>query len=132
MKKVSILLVIISLVIASFSLIRSLDKLTVKKSVSTDSDKLYILSELPVQAASDTNESIDLRNEIESIRLSTEATSHNEPSPLMMLWIKLGFSLLFGSAALYVILSQKYNEETQKWAFSVLSLITGVWIGTIS
>jgi hypothetical protein len=46
------------------------------------------------------------------------------------LYIKLLFSLLFGGAALYVVLSQKYDDETKKWAFSVLSLLAGVWIGT--
>jgi hypothetical protein len=45
-------------------------------------------------------------------------------------YIKLLFSLLFGGAALYVVLSQKYDDETRKWAFSVLSLLAGVWIGT--
>jgi hypothetical protein len=48
------------------------------------------------------------------------------------IWIKLGFSVVFGLAALFVVLSRKYNEETQKWAFSTLSLLAGVWIGTIS
>lgn len=45
---------------------------------------------------------------------------------------KLCFSLLFGLSALFVILSKKYKEDTEKWAFSILSLISGVWIGTIS
>ena len=47
-------------------------------------------------------------------------------------WIKLGFSIAFGLAALFIVLSKRYNEETQKWAFSTLSLLAGVWIGTIS
>lgn len=47
-------------------------------------------------------------------------------------WIKLVFSGIFCVAGLYVVLSQKYDDETKKWAFSVLSLIAGVWIGTIT
>ena len=44
---------------------------------------------------------------------------------------KLLFSLIFGLSALYVVLSNKYPEDTQKWAFSILSLIAGVWIGSL-
>jgi hypothetical protein len=44
--------------------------------------------------------------------------------------IKLVFSGVLGLAALYVILSGRYDDETKKWAFSVLSLISGVWIGS--
>jgi len=47
-------------------------------------------------------------------------------------WIKVIFSSIFCISALFVILSKKYDEETKKWAFSVLTLIAGVWIGTIS
>jgi hypothetical protein len=46
-------------------------------------------------------------------------------------WIKLGFSLIFSGAALYIILSQKYDPETKKWAVSVLTLVAGVWIGSL-
>lgn len=47
-------------------------------------------------------------------------------------WIKVIFSGIFCIAALFVILSKRYDDETKKWAFSVLTLIAGVWIGTIS
>jgi hypothetical protein len=49
------------------------------------------------------------------------------------LWIKVSFSGVFCLAALYVILSKRYegrNNEVRKWAYSVLTLIAGVWIGT--
>lgn len=46
-------------------------------------------------------------------------------------WAKVIFSGVFCIAALYVILSNKYDDETKKWAFSVLTLIAGVWIGSI-
>jgi len=47
-----------------------------------------------------------------------------------MLIIKVVFSLILTLAALYVILSKGYDEDTKKWAFSVLSLVSGLWIGT--
>jgi len=47
-------------------------------------------------------------------------------------WIKVIFSFLFAGAALYVVLANKYDDDTKKWAFNVLTLISGIWIGTIS
>jgi hypothetical protein len=49
--------------------------------------------------------------------------------------IKLVFSTVLTLAALYVVLAQRhgkprYDPDTKKWAFSALSLISGVWIGT--
>ena len=44
---------------------------------------------------------------------------------------KLIFSIILCGAALYVILSDKYKEETQKWAFGMIGVIVGVWIGSI-
>ena len=81
-----------------------------------------------------------LRTEIEKIDMANSKLSHiqaevsneTDSNGFVILMAKLGFSLLFGLSALFVILSQKYEEDTQKWAFSVLSLISGVWIGTIS
>ncbi|WP_430408361.1 hypothetical protein [Kordia sp.] len=45
--------------------------------------------------------------------------------------IKIGVSLLFLIVCLFVILSKKYDDETKKWAFSMLTMIGGVWVGTI-
>jgi hypothetical protein len=106
--------------------------------------------EIEKSAASDTvgdseraflnQEFSSLRAEIEKIEMANsklaqiQAEVSNKPDSngFVILMAKLGFSLLFGLSALFVILSQKYEEDTQKWAFSVLSLISGVWIGTIS
>ncbi len=79
-----------------------------------------------------------LRAEIEKIesanaKLSDIQRPNTEQSNgFLILMAKLGFSLMFGLSALFVILSKRYEEDTEKWAFSVLSLISGVWIGTIS
>ena len=51
---------------------------------------------------------------------------------LLNFWAKLGFSVLFGGAALWIVLKAKHPQRTQDWAFSVLTLIAGVWIGTVS
>jgi hypothetical protein len=49
-------------------------------------------------------------------------------------WIKVIFSGLFSLAALFVILSKRYEDkvETKQWAFAILTLIAGIWIGTIA
>lgn len=46
-------------------------------------------------------------------------------------WIKVFLSGTVYVSALYIILSHKYNDETKLWAFSVLTLIAGVWTGTV-
>jgi hypothetical protein len=46
-------------------------------------------------------------------------------------FVKIGISLLFLLVSLFIILSKKYDEDTKKWAFSMLTMIGGVWIGTI-
>ena len=63
-------------------------------------------------------------------KLKQEKTQ--EVTPFMKLIIKFIFSFMFACTALRVILSQKYDKETKSWAFSALSLISGVWIGTVS
>lgn len=42
------------------------------------------------------------------------------------------FSVVIGGAALYVVLSNKYDKETKKLARSALTLISGVWIGSVT
>lgn len=65
-------------------------------------------------------------------RMTREDVEPPHYMPLVKLIIKFVFSMMFGGAALYVVLSRKYDGDTQKWAFSVLSLISGVWIGTVT
>jgi|GEM_PF-3660647 len=47
-------------------------------------------------------------------------------------WVKIIASALFSLVAFYIIISGKYPPSTRKWAFSVLTLIAGVWIGTVA
>ena len=39
-------------------------------------------------------------------------------------------SLVVLAAALYVILSDKYDDDVKKWAFGVVGLIVGYWLPT--
>ena len=45
---------------------------------------------------------------------------------------KVVFSLLLCLASLYVILKGGYSESTEKWAFAMINIIVGVWIGTVT
>jgi hypothetical protein len=71
------------------------------------------------------------------LRRSQGATLGAGPvsSTTAMFFIKLAFSAILTLAALYVVLAQRngkprYDPDTRKWAFSALSLVSGVWIGT--
>ena len=45
-------------------------------------------------------------------------------------WIQIIISFIVLLAALYVILSQKYDADVQKWAFGAVGLIVGYWLPT--
>jgi hypothetical protein len=47
-------------------------------------------------------------------------------------WVKVFFSATLCASAMHVILSKKYDDETRKWAFSLLTLVAGVWVGTVT
>jgi uncharacterized membrane protein len=48
-------------------------------------------------------------------------------------WVKAVISLLFTVAALYIIIFKPDSDaQTKTWAFSALSLVAGVWIGTVT
>jgi hypothetical protein len=99
------------------------------------------LQERSVQASRDTvgdQERAYLSAEAKALRdeiARTRADIVNPPNGIdrrTLFWLKVAFSVFFGLGAMYVVLSKKYDSETQKWAFSVLTLISGVWIGTVS
>ena len=64
---------------------------------------------------------------VENIQMQKDAAKNKDDN---IFWAKVIFSGIFCLAALFVVLSKKYDDETKKWAFSVLTLIAGVWIGT--
>lgn len=73
----------------------------------------------------------DLNNKISSLKAVTAPATIAGDTTQKTFWVKVAFSGVFCLAALFVVLSAKYDAETKKWAFSVLTLIAGVWIGTI-
>lgn len=69
---------------------------------------------------------------VETFANITKEETEETNTAAITLWAKIIFSGLLCIAALIVVLSNKYNDDTKKWAFSVLTLIAGVWIGTVS
>jgi uncharacterized membrane protein len=43
-------------------------------------------------------------------------------------FMRIAISLAVLSSSLYVVLSNSYNDETQKWAFGALGTILGAWL----
>ncbi|HEY4322200.1 MAG TPA: hypothetical protein VGM77_13615 [Gemmatimonadales bacterium] len=63
---------------------------------------------------------------------STVATPATLPlsASLVQLLGKTVITTVFGLVALFIVLSRRFDSETRKWAFSVLTLIAGVWLGS--
>jgi len=40
----------------------------------------------------------------------------------------VGISLVVLAAGLYVILSKKYSDEVQRWAFGAIGMVVGYWL----
>lgn len=126
MKKLSIMVALLTVLLAALSFEQGLREFYVEDYFSwfTPSVSETIASNEPEQEDEDGIERI----------VVTGSRMAEAPfvSPIVKFWVKFGFSVVFGFCALFVILSQKYNAETQKWAFSILSLVSGVWIGTVT
>jgi len=43
-------------------------------------------------------------------------------------WMAVGISIVVLGAGLYVILSKKYSDEVQRWAFGAIGLVVGYWL----
>lgn len=142
------LAIIVTIAAAIFSLTNfySLDKPTHISHVTVGYDTLtqvlQNMKEHSIQSPGDTISKkeydfqiTELQQQLNDIKnQSTEQVvmASEEGFTTQTFWIKVIFSSIFCIAALYVVLSKKYDDETKKWAFSVLTLIAGVWIGTIS
>lgn len=80
---------------------------------------------------------VDLKKNIAKLKqletaniAKADAMQQGQPVDLKFLF-KMILSALFTIASLFVVLSNHYDAETKKWAFSMLSLIAGIWIGTV-
>jgi len=131
MKKLSIGVTIVTLLFIGLNIYQNLNYYNTEEffawflsdNTDQDGDGIY-------DTHDDYPEEVDDSGEYDLDEVVISAVEENV-SPVIKFWIKFGFSIILGGIALYVILTQKYNEETRRWAFSILSLVSGVWIGTI-
>lgn len=49
----------------------------------------------------------------------------NEPVNVIM---QVVVSLIVLISALYIILSKKYESDTQKWAYAIIGVVVGFWL----
>jgi len=134
MKKISIIIAIITILLVGLSFVQGLKGFDLEDYFAWFSfSESQLVAEIEPEDDSPGGEYIlpGVESEIEKI-VVTGSKMPSEVSPIVKFWVKFGFSVVFGVCALFVILSKKYNEETQKWAFGILSLVSGVWIGTVT
>jgi hypothetical protein len=43
-------------------------------------------------------------------------------------WMAIGISLVVLGAGLYVVLSKKYSDDAQRWAFGAIGMVVGYWL----
>ena len=69
----------------------------------------------------------DLRSELEKV--TNKANRVSKLEEFTSVNFQQFLSLIFLFAALYILLSKKYNDESQKWAMGTLGTIIGFWLG---
>jgi hypothetical protein len=97
------------------------------KDIIVDSVKKFTIGTIDSLKTKMTTVTMESNKAAENTLTSKEDSKSNADYILL---VKVIFSGIFCFAALFVVLSKKYDDETKKWAFSVLTLIAGVWIGT--
>ena len=69
-------------------------------------------------------------HENEQIISKDNANSKNDTDKEnTMLIFQFIISMVFCIPAIYIIISNRYGDEKIKWAFSILSLVAGFWLG---
>jgi hypothetical protein len=44
-------------------------------------------------------------------------------------WVRVALSVVLLGGSLFVILSENYGDDVNKWAFGVIGTVTGYWFG---
>jgi len=51
------------------------------------------------------------------------------PNPLVRLVMMIALTVALVGSALYIILSKGYDTESEKWAFGIIGMFAGFWLG---
>jgi hypothetical protein len=60
--------------------------------------------------------------------VAIHANVESSSSRNVTLWVRIGVTSFLLLAALFVILSNRYPADEQKWAFGVVGTILGYWL----
>lgn len=125
----SIILALISIFIAAYVILKSPKALVEVTDIQTAAETDPTLS----RELQEFSTEIEARSpDTQVVLVDAASVDESQQRPIdIQLWAKLGFSVVFGLSALFIVLSQRYSEDATRWAFSVLTLISGVWIGTL-
>lgn len=57
-----------------------------------------------------------------------KASNKNSVNKVLITVFSLVLQLIFVAVSFYIILSQKFPSDTQRWAFGTLGLVLGYWL----
>lgn len=125
----SVILALISIFIAAYAIIQRPSALVPVTDIKTAAETGIPVSQELQQLSAEIEASSP---DTQVVLVDSASVKESQQSPIdIQLWAKLGFSVVFGFSALFIVLSQRYSDDTTRWAFTVLTLISGVWIGTL-
>jgi len=71
-----------------------------------------------------------LRHYISSyLSLNLKIPPAEEKDGTAKLWMRFTVTVVVLAAAIYVILSEDYDDEGKKWAYGTIGIILGYWLG---
>jgi hypothetical protein len=89
-----------------------------------DKDNALVIQMMQTQAASQQEEVKRYKDLVDELNKEKreEANKKSKPMPIII-------TSLLGLAALFVLLSKKYDAEATKWAVGTLGIVAGFWLG---
>jgi hypothetical protein len=68
------------------------------------------------------------QHQLRRIHSHVELSSQKAAADGVQMWMAIVVTLAIGSAALYVVLSKQYEQDSLKWAFGALGTVIGYWL----
>lgn len=74
------------------------------------------------------NLSADDRRNLNLLHSRVKLSANKAKTENQQKWMAVGVTVVLGSAALFVVLSKQYDQDSLKWAFGALGTIIGYWL----
>jgi hypothetical protein len=68
------------------------------------------------------------RDSLKLLHRRVQLSAHKAKTENQQKWMAVGVTVVLGSAALFVVLSKQYDQDSLKWAFGALGTIIGYWL----